>query len=169
MTNTGNVTLLDVLVDDPLLGIEDLSVGPLAPGESARVLAPEPYTVTEADAAAGVVRNLAVAEAVLPPDVDREPPGDRDVVEVEVAPIDGDPPPPEPPPTPGPPPPEPPPTPGPPTPGPPDPGPPTPGPPPGPPLPPTGVDVGVLVFALAGLASLLIGGVLLLVTRRRSR
>ncbi|MBM6401831.1 DUF7507 domain-containing protein [Phycicoccus sonneratiae] len=64
VTNTGTVTLTDVAVSDPRLGGEvTCPAGPLAPGDSldCSVLA---YVVTPADAAAGMIRNVAVATAV---------------------------------------------------------------------------------------------------------
>jgi hypothetical protein len=64
VTNTGTVTLTDVEVSDPRLGgIVTCPAAPLAPGESVdcSVVA---YGVTAADAAAGSIRNVAVATAV---------------------------------------------------------------------------------------------------------
>ncbi|MGG5257805.1 DUF7507 domain-containing protein [Phycicoccus avicenniae] len=64
VTNTGTVTLNDVAVSDPRLGgTVRCPAGPLAPGDSVDcdVLA---YAVTAGDAAAGSIRNVAVATAV---------------------------------------------------------------------------------------------------------
>lgn len=59
VTNTGNVTLTDVTVTDPLPGLSaiDCPATTLAPGESMTCTAT--YTVTLADAEAGEVQNTA--------------------------------------------------------------------------------------------------------------
>jgi len=69
-TNTGNVTLTDVVIDDPLPGLSELSYdwpgepGVLAPGES--VTASATYTLTQADIEAGQVDNTATVEGTPP-------------------------------------------------------------------------------------------------------
>jgi uncharacterized repeat protein (TIGR01451 family) len=72
VTNTGDVTLAGIVVDDPMLadtGITVPAIGTLAPGASKTVSAT--YTVTAADVAAGEVYNAATAtdgETTSPPD-----------------------------------------------------------------------------------------------------
>ncbi|MEZ5191693.1 MAG: hypothetical protein R2734_03690 [Nocardioides sp.] len=53
MTNTGNVTLDPVTVDDPTVGPVTCPVGPLAPGDSV-TCGPVTYTLTQADVDAGI-------------------------------------------------------------------------------------------------------------------
>jgi uncharacterized repeat protein (TIGR01451 family) len=65
LTNTGNVTLTEIEVDDPKAGEVTCPSTTLAPGASTTCTA-EPYTVTEADIDAGVVRNTAVASGQPP-------------------------------------------------------------------------------------------------------
>lgn len=65
LLNTGNVTLFDVAVDDPMLGNlvpEPLDL--LSPATPVTVSA-EPYTVTPGDVAAGEIVNVALARALL--------------------------------------------------------------------------------------------------------
>ncbi|MGB3731984.1 DUF7507 domain-containing protein [Microbacterium sp.] len=64
LENTGNVTLTDVTVDDPMVSGTPVTAQ-LAPGQVAVVFAAA-YTVTSADAAAGSVRNTATATATAP-------------------------------------------------------------------------------------------------------
>ena len=68
VTNTGNVTITDVTVDDPKLNAVDLPCTPsdLAPGAVA-ACGPISYTVTAADVAAGSVKNVATAQGNAPP------------------------------------------------------------------------------------------------------
>ena len=64
VTNTGNVTLRDVAVDDPTLGSVTCPTPPapgLAPGDSVTCTADNFYTVTQADVDAGSVRDSATA------------------------------------------------------------------------------------------------------------
>nr|WP_255433562.1 choice-of-anchor K domain-containing protein [Tessaracoccus sp. MC1865] len=68
-TNTGNVTLTDVVITDPLEGLSDLTCVPaqpttLAPGASFECSAT--YTVTQADLDAGSVDNTATTEGTPP-------------------------------------------------------------------------------------------------------
>ncbi|SFU15003.1 conserved repeat domain-containing protein, partial [Algoriphagus locisalis] len=58
VTNTGNVTLTDVTVEDPLTGLTE-DVGTLAPGESATIITS--YTVTQDDVDNGTISNFATA------------------------------------------------------------------------------------------------------------
>ena len=77
-TNTGNVTLTDVYIDDPLPGLSDLTydwpgeTGVLVPGAS--VVATAQYTLTQADIDAGVVHNSATAGGTPPPTIDPQDP-----------------------------------------------------------------------------------------------
>jgi gliding motility-associated-like protein/uncharacterized repeat protein (TIGR01451 family) len=63
VTNTGNVTLTDVKVSDPLTGLQE-TVGVLAPGASASF--ETEYVVTLDDMAKGSVTNVATVEATTP-------------------------------------------------------------------------------------------------------
>ncbi|MFT4188300.1 MAG: hypothetical protein QM621_06920, partial [Aeromicrobium sp.] len=67
VTNTGNVTVSDISVVDPLVSGLDPSGFTLAPGESRTVTA-DVYTVDEADILAGWVHNSASASGVDPND-----------------------------------------------------------------------------------------------------
>lgn len=66
VTNTGNVTLTDVTVTDPLPGLSPISCPgtTLAPG--AEMTCTATYTVTQADAEAGVVENTATVTGQTP-------------------------------------------------------------------------------------------------------
>ncbi|MGO1543843.1 MAG: DUF7507 domain-containing protein [Gulosibacter sp.] len=78
-TNTGNVTLTDVEITDPMPGLGDLSYtwpgenGVLAPGE--QVTATAEYTLTQADIDAGEVANTATIIGTPPATYDPENPG----------------------------------------------------------------------------------------------
>ncbi|WP_156892891.1 DUF7507 domain-containing protein [Actinokineospora enzanensis] len=65
VTNTGNVPLSNISVDDPKAGAVTCPVTVLQPGESTTCTA-EPYSVTDDDIAAGVVRNIATASGQPP-------------------------------------------------------------------------------------------------------
>src|SRR5690625_1207137 len=70
-TNTGNVTLFDVEISDPLLGALDCDPSQpadLAPGEG--LVCEGSYTVTQADVDAGEVVNSATVDAKDPEDND---------------------------------------------------------------------------------------------------
>src|SRR5699024_6427965 len=75
VTNTGNVTLKDVKVEDDMLetaGIDvELETTILAPGESTTGSAV--YTVTQADIDSGLVKNIATSTGT-PPGYDPEDP-----------------------------------------------------------------------------------------------
>ncbi len=66
VTNTGNVTLTGVKVNDPLLGAGDIAVTPstLAPGQSGTATAS--YAINQTDIDEGFVRNLATATGTPP-------------------------------------------------------------------------------------------------------
>ena len=64
LTNTGNVTLTDVAVNDPKVGAVDCPVDVLAPTESTTCTAT--YTLTQADVDAGHVANTATATGTPP-------------------------------------------------------------------------------------------------------
>jgi uncharacterized repeat protein (TIGR01451 family)/gliding motility-associated-like protein len=59
VTNTGNVTIYDVEIDDPLTTPSTFDVGDLDPGESATVTGT--YTVTQTDVDNGQITNTATA------------------------------------------------------------------------------------------------------------
>ncbi|WP_191090010.1 DUF7507 domain-containing protein [Nesterenkonia ebinurensis] len=89
-TNTGNVTLTDVSIDDELEGLSEIAYGEwpgesgvLAPGES--VTATASYTLTQADVDAGEVENTATVIGTPP---SGEPPVDEDE---EIVSVEGDP------------------------------------------------------------------------------
>ena len=64
MTNTGNVTLTAVVIDDPLVGAVVCPVTTLAPGESTTCTAT--YTLTQVDVDAGHVANTATVTGNRP-------------------------------------------------------------------------------------------------------
>ncbi len=68
VTNTGNVTLTGVTVDDPLVGAVSCPVTTLAPGASTTCTAT--YTLTQADVDAGTVDNSATASGTPPTGAD---------------------------------------------------------------------------------------------------
>ncbi|WP_449283021.1 DUF7507 domain-containing protein [Leucobacter sp.] len=81
VTNTGNVTLTDIEVVDPLLGGSALPVpdeawpgapGVLAPGDV--VILTAQYELTQGDVDAGVVHNTATSHGTPPPTIDPEDP-----------------------------------------------------------------------------------------------
>ncbi|HMA58989.1 MAG TPA: hypothetical protein VKN64_01765, partial [Halanaerobiales bacterium] len=73
VTNDGNVTLTDVMVTDPTLGL-NYSVGEMVPGDEDN-LPTQTYNITQADIDAGSVENTATAEGKDPAD---EPVSDSD-------------------------------------------------------------------------------------------
>ncbi|HEX6355596.1 DUF7507 domain-containing protein [Actinophytocola sp.] len=87
VTNTGNVPLADITVNDPKAGTVTCPSTTLAPGASTTCVA-APYTVTDADIDAGIVRNVATASGqppgtdppiVTPPDREEVPVADPDI------------------------------------------------------------------------------------------
>ncbi len=69
VTNTGNVTLTDLTIDDPLVGLEwtdGNTISSLAPGETVELTAT--YTVTQADVDFGTVVNCADLSGSAPDD-----------------------------------------------------------------------------------------------------
>ncbi|MET3565739.1 putative repeat protein (TIGR01451 family) [Leifsonia sp. 563] len=92
-TNTGNVTMTGVTIDDPLPGLSALSYswpgapGTLAPGQA--VTATATYQVTQADIDAGHVANVATSTGTPPsgPDV-TTPPSNTDTPLIATAAID---------------------------------------------------------------------------------
>ncbi|WP_291083328.1 Ig-like domain-containing protein [Flavobacterium sp. BFFFF1] len=65
VTNTGNVAVNNIIINDPLLGTTPITVGNLAPNTSI-TLPVQTYTVTQADVNAGQVVNSAVASGTTP-------------------------------------------------------------------------------------------------------
>ncbi len=83
VTNTGNVTLTNVTVDDPLTGL-NVNVGTLAPGASTSV--DTDYVVTQADVDAGFVLNTAITTGESPEGED-DPEDETDIeTPIEVVP-----------------------------------------------------------------------------------
>ncbi|WP_162584022.1 DUF7507 domain-containing protein [Variovorax sp. PBS-H4] len=66
VTNTGNVTLSNVSVDDPKAGAVTCPVTQLAPGQNTLCSADALYVVTQADVDGGVVTNTATASGLQP-------------------------------------------------------------------------------------------------------
>ncbi|SFU01477.1 conserved repeat domain-containing protein/gliding motility-associated C-terminal domain-containing protein, partial [Algoriphagus locisalis] len=81
VTNTGNVTLTNVMVTDPLTGL-DQNAGTLAPGASTALNTE--YVVTQADVDAGFVLNTALASGESP---DGEDPEDETEIETPIDPL----------------------------------------------------------------------------------
>ncbi|WP_344081139.1 DUF7507 domain-containing protein [Luedemannella helvata] len=97
VANTGTVTLTGVAVRDPLLAGAGIAVTcpttPLSPGQAMTCRAEAPYVVTDADVAAGQVRNTAVATGIEPVgDTVTSPPGTLSTpVAAPVLPVTGQP------------------------------------------------------------------------------
>jgi uncharacterized repeat protein (TIGR01451 family) len=66
VTNTGNVTMSAVSVNDPMVGLVICNSTTLAPGASVLCTAHAPYVITQADVDAGVVHNVATASGKKP-------------------------------------------------------------------------------------------------------
>ncbi len=66
VTNTGNVTITDVVVNDPKVGAVICPETVLAPGESVTCTAENLYVVTQAEVNAGSVDNIATATGTPP-------------------------------------------------------------------------------------------------------
>ncbi|GEP36083.1 hypothetical protein NSZ01_38510 [Nocardioides szechwanensis] len=65
VTNTGNVTLTDLVLGDPKIGPVTCPSAPLAPGASV-ACSPRTYSITEADVTAGQVHNTATVRGTAP-------------------------------------------------------------------------------------------------------
>ncbi|MFD2037347.1 Ig-like domain-containing protein, partial [Belliella marina] len=67
VTNTGNVTITDVVVDDPLIeSITNVSFGTLAPGDN--IVVNGNYTISNEDLVSGAVTNIATVSGKDPND-----------------------------------------------------------------------------------------------------
>ena len=66
VTNTGNVTLTNVVVSDPLVTILGGPIASLAPGVTDSTTYTASYTITQQDIDAGVFSNQATATATAP-------------------------------------------------------------------------------------------------------
>jgi uncharacterized repeat protein (TIGR01451 family) len=66
VTNSGDVTLDDIAVDDPMIGAVTCPQSSLAPGEDELCTADAVYTITTADETSGSVDNSATATATDP-------------------------------------------------------------------------------------------------------
>ncbi len=66
VTNTGNITLLNVTVTDPLVTVIGGPIAILLPGESDSMTFTASYAITQDDIDAGAVYNLATASAEFP-------------------------------------------------------------------------------------------------------
>ncbi|WP_416443777.1 Ig-like domain-containing protein [Leeuwenhoekiella sp. A16] len=66
VTNTGDVTIIGVMIEDTLIGISDLAITPatLLPGESGTATAS--YTITQTDIDQGQITNTALASGTDP-------------------------------------------------------------------------------------------------------
>jgi large repetitive protein len=66
VTNTGNVTLTDITVDDAKVSVSGGPIASLAPGETNNTALTARYTVTQADIDKGAVTNTATARGTSP-------------------------------------------------------------------------------------------------------
>lgn len=88
--NTGNVTMTKLVIDDTLVAPADAALvitcpaGPLAPGATVNCLAP--YTVTQADMDAGLIRNSASVTGTTPAGATSTSPPSHTTVEAVRAP-----------------------------------------------------------------------------------
>nr|WP_051315853.1 gliding motility-associated C-terminal domain-containing protein [Algoriphagus vanfongensis] len=78
VSNTGNVTLSNVMINDPLTGL-DVNVGTLTPGQS--IAQNTDYVVTQQDMDNGTVLNTVITSGESP---DGEDPTDEDEIETPV-------------------------------------------------------------------------------------
>ena len=65
VTNTGNVTISNVTIDDPLVPVAG-TIASLAPGEVDTATFATTYVITQADVDAGMVENQAIANGQTP-------------------------------------------------------------------------------------------------------
>jgi uncharacterized repeat protein (TIGR01451 family) len=86
VTNTGNTTLTDVAVSDPLVGAVTCPTTTLAPGESTTCTADAAYILTQADINAAEVNNTAIVTGIPPIG---DPISDDDTVTVDLPPAPG--------------------------------------------------------------------------------
>lgn len=91
LTNTGNITLSALTVDDPKAGSVTCPQLTLAPAATITCTADSPYTVTDSDIAAGNVVNVATATGTPPVGVPPIVPA-SDTVSTPVNPAEGTPP-----------------------------------------------------------------------------
>jgi len=66
VTNTGNVTLTNISITDPLVAISGTPIASLAPGDSDGTSFTGSYTLTQADIDAGEFENIALASGTDP-------------------------------------------------------------------------------------------------------
>ena len=66
VTNTGNTTLTDITITDPLVTVTGDPIATLAPGDSDSTTFTATYVITQTDIDAGSTTNSAVADAVDP-------------------------------------------------------------------------------------------------------
>ena len=85
VTNTGNSTLTNVHVIDPLFGDVTCADETLEPGESTTCEADELYTVTDDDATAGTISRTISASGMADDGVVSTPVSDEQLVDLEVA------------------------------------------------------------------------------------
>ncbi|MFA9187263.1 beta strand repeat-containing protein, partial [Flavobacterium magnesitis] len=70
VTNTGNVTVNNIVINDAKLGVTNLALVPASLAPSATGVVTQEYTITQADIDAGVVTNTAIAIGQDPQGVD---------------------------------------------------------------------------------------------------
>lgn len=79
VTNTGNVTIDNIEVNDPMAGVVTCDPNVLAPAESVVCLPHAPYVITQDDVKAGNVHNVATATGDTPTNEEiRTPPDETD-------------------------------------------------------------------------------------------